>query len=227
MTSPSSEIYLKSTSSMTLHDRFTCIVKKPELTDITANMQQLQAASLKNQRLAQRMANWPSVLAALHNLPSLKYRLGRGNIKARLSRPLMRGGLHGVARHWGRPRGRGASFRGTLSVRCMRGLRGVVSGLVTHQSLSRQHHGAHISGPGVMQNRGVKGPLRGNGLASRGRGVFVSRSRGGGRYRTESRPVPTREELDDQLDDYMSMTKSHLDAQLDAYMAEVDSEDLL
>lgn len=45
--------------------------------------------------------------------------------------------------------------------------------------------------------------------------------------RPGSRPLPTREELDAQLDDYMSMTKSQLDAQLDAYMAEVDPERLL
>uniref|UniRef100_A0A3B4DG26 BLOC-1-related complex subunit 7 n=1 Tax=Pygocentrus nattereri TaxID=42514 RepID=A0A3B4DG26_PYGNA len=70
MNSPASQLYLKSTSSMSLHDRFTSLVKKSqsELTDIGANMQQ-QTASLKNQRLAQQMANWPSVLAALQKIP--------------------------------------------------------------------------------------------------------------------------------------------------------------
>ncbi|XP_036434720.1 chromatin target of PRMT1b [Colossoma macropomum] len=218
MNSPSSQLYLKSTSSMSLHDRFTSLLKnnQPELSDIGANMQQ-QTASLKNQRLAQQMANWPSVLAALQKIPSMKQRLGKRSIKARLNRPLMRGGLWGMARHWGRPKGRGALFRGTLSMRCMKGLQGVVSGLVTHEGLTHQQRGAHISRPGVMQNRGVRGCLRGN-----GRGAFVGRGWGGGRYRAENRPVPTREQLDEQLDDYMSMTKSHLDAQLDAYMAEVD-----
>ncbi|KAG9276640.1 chromatin target of PRMT1 protein-like [Astyanax mexicanus] len=222
MTSPSPEIYLKSTSLMSLNDRFSSIGKKPELIDLSGNVQQLQTASLKNQQLAQQMANWPSVLSALRNIPSLKHRLGRGNIKARLSRPLMRGGLHGVARRSGKLRGRGPSLRGTLSVRCVRGLQGVVSGFVTHQGLNRQYQGASVSEPRVMQNRGVRGSMRGN-----GRGMFVGHGRGGGRRWAESRPVPTREELDEQLDDYMSMTKSHLDAQLDAYMAEVDSGDFL
>lgn len=63
---------------------------------------------------------------------------------------------------------------------------------------------------------------------SAGRGMlFVGRDSAGRGARPDSRPLPTREELDAQLDDYMSMTKSQLDAQLDAYMAEVDSEDLL
>lgn len=38
----------------------------------------------------------------------------------------------------------------------------------------------------------------------------------------------TKEELDQQLDDYMSMSKRYLDAQLDAYMAmagDLDGED--
>lgn len=57
--------------------------------------------------------------------------------------------------------------------------------------------------------------------------MFVGRAWGDGRRWAESRPAPTREELDEQLDEYMSMSKSQLDAQLDAYMAEVDSEILL
>uniref|UniRef100_A0AAR2JKW3 Chromatin target of PRMT1 protein C-terminal domain-containing protein n=1 Tax=Pygocentrus nattereri TaxID=42514 RepID=A0AAR2JKW3_PYGNA len=137
---------------------------------------------------------------------SMKQRLGKRSIKARLNRPLMKGGVRDMGRHWGRPKGRGALFRGALSMRC----------------LTHQQHGSHINRPGVMQKRGVRGCLRGNGLATGGRGEFLGRGCGGGRYRAESRPVPTREQLDEQLDDYMSMTKSHLDAQLDAYMAEVD-----
>lgn len=57
--------------------------------------------------------------------------------------------------------------------------------------------------------------------------LFVGSGSAGRSARHDSRPLPTREELDAQLDDYMSMTKSQLDAQLDAYMLEVDSEDLL
>lgn len=61
---------------------------------------------------------------------------------------------------------------------------------------------------------------------SAGRGMlFVGRGSAG--RRPDFRCLPTREELDAQLDEYMSMTKSQLDAQLDEYMAEVDPEDLL
>uniref|UniRef100_A0A8B9KWS3 Chromatin target of PRMT1b n=1 Tax=Astyanax mexicanus TaxID=7994 RepID=A0A8B9KWS3_ASTMX len=191
---------------MSLNDRFSGIGKKPELIHLSGNVQQLQTASLKNQRLAQQMANWPSVLSALRNIPSLKHRLGRGNIKARLSRPLMRGGLHGVARRSGKLRGRGPSLRGTLSVRCVGSMRGNGKRFNIYSILSKKN---------IFQ------------LTTPWRGMFVGHGRGGGRRWAESRPVPTREELDEQLDDYMSMTKSHLDAQLDAYMAEVDSGDFL
>lgn len=47
------------------------------------------------------------------------------------------------------------------------------------------------------------------------------------RARFNSHQVPSREQLDEQLDEYMSMSKSHLDAELDAYMAQVDLEDMV
>lgn len=65
-------------------------------------------------------------------------------------------------------------------------------------------------------------------ILSAGRGMmFVGHGLADRSTMPNSCSLPTREELDAQLDDYMSMTKSQLDAQLDAYMAEVDSEDLL
>lgn len=67
-------------------------------------------------------------------------------------------------------------------------------------------------------------------ILSAGRGMmFVGNGSAFRSARPDSCSLPTREELDAQLDDYMSMSKSHLDAQLDAYMAEVDStvKDLL
>lgn len=59
----------------------------------------------------------------------------------------------------------------------------------------------------------------------RGRGGFVGRGRGRGRGRV-GRPAVTREQLDNQLDAYMSKTKGHLDAELDAYMAQADPESM-
>lgn len=64
----------------------------------------------------------------------------------------------------------------------------------------------------------------GRGLGLRGRGAFASRggARGRGRGRGAGHSTLTREQLDNQLDDYMSKTKGHLDAELDAYMAQAD-----
>lgn len=62
-----------------------------------------------------------------------------------------------------------------------------------------------------------RGGLRGRGFAGRG-------GRGRGRGRGVGRPAVTREQLDNQLDAYMSKTKGHLDAELDAYMAQADPD---
>lgn len=61
----------------------------------------------------------------------------------------------------------------------------------------------------------------------RGRGGFAGRGgRGRGRGRGIGRPSVTREQLDNQLDAYMSKTKGHLDAELDAYMAQADPDSM-
>lgn len=68
-----------------------------------------------------------------------------------------------------------------------------------------------------------RGGIGGRGLAviGRGRGNFGCRGRGRG---ARTRPALTKEQLDKELDAYMSNTKARLDAELDAYMAETDSE---
>ncbi len=60
----------------------------------------------------------------------------------------------------------------------------------------------------------------------RGRGGFAGRGRGRGRGRGVGRSAVTREQLDNQLDAYMSKTKGHLDAELDAYMSQADPESM-
>lgn len=60
----------------------------------------------------------------------------------------------------------------------------------------------------------------------RGRLAFAGRGRGRGRGRGVGRPAVTREQLDNQLDAYMSKTKGHLDAELDAYMAQADPDSM-
>ncbi|AWP04981.1 putative chromatin target of PRMT1 protein [Scophthalmus maximus] len=72
--------------------------KQPTAVSIRATMQQQHLASARNRRLAQQMENRPSVQAALNHKQSLKQRLGKSNIQARLGRPIgvmMRGGAAG------------------------------------------------------------------------------------------------------------------------------------
>nr|KAF6396435.1 chromatin target of PRMT1 [Rousettus aegyptiacus] len=74
--------------------------KQPMPVTIRASMQQQQQlASARNRRLAQQMENRPSVQAALKlKQKSLKQRLGKSNIQARLGRPigaLARGAIGG------------------------------------------------------------------------------------------------------------------------------------
>ncbi|XP_069074198.1 chromatin target of PRMT1 protein isoform X3 [Pleurodeles waltl] len=198
MAAPSaSKVVLKSTTKMSLNERFTNMLKnkQPMPVNIRATMQQQQIASARNRRLAQQMENRPSVQAALKLKQSLKQRLGKSNIQARLGRPvgaLPRGAIGGRGAVLG-PRG---LARG--GVRGVRGVRGLPRGGMT---------------------------LRGRGsLAGRGRGGFVGRGRGRGRGRGAVRPTLTREQLDNQLDAYMSKTKGYLDAELDAYMAQTDPD---
>lgn len=67
------------------------------------------------------------------------------------------------------------------------------------------------------------GGIHGRGLAvmGRGRGNFGGRGRGRGAL---LRSELTKEQLDKELDEYMSNTKGHVDAELDAYMMHTDPE---
>ncbi|NXS60595.1 CHTOP protein, partial [Brachypteracias leptosomus] len=195
------KVVLKSTTKMSLNERFTNMLKnkQPMPVNIRATMQQQQQlASARNRRLAQQMENRPSVQAALKlKQKSLKQRLGKSNIQARLGRPA------------------GALARGAM------GGRGLAMG---QRGLPR---GAMRGGRGAraLLRGGI--PLRGGsrrGMAGRGRGGFGGRGRGRGRGRGSARPALTKEQLDNQLDAYMSKTKGHLDAELDAYMAQTDPE---
>ncbi|XP_038671235.1 chromatin target of PRMT1 protein-like [Scyliorhinus canicula] len=86
MSAPSTPtVVLKSTTKMSLNERFTNMLKnkKPPTVSIRATMQQQQLASARNRRLAQQMENRPSVQAALKlKQKSLKQHLGKSNIQA-------------------------------------------------------------------------------------------------------------------------------------------------
>nr|KAF6396436.1 chromatin target of PRMT1 [Rousettus aegyptiacus] len=200
------KVVLKSTTKMSLNERFTNMLKnkQPMPVTIRASMQQQQQlASARNRRLAQQMENRPSVQAALKlKQKSLKQRLGKSNIQARLGRPigaLARGAIGGrglpiIQR--GLPRG---GLRGGRAARTL--LRGGMP--LRGQNLLR-------GGRAVAPRMGLRrGGVRGRG--GPGRGGFGGRGRGRGRGRGAlARPVLTKEQLDNQLDAYMSKTKGHL-----------------
>ncbi|XP_077599677.1 chromatin target of PRMT1a [Stigmatopora nigra] len=235
----SQKVVLKSTTKVSLNERFTNMLKnkQPTALSIRATMQQQHMASARNRRLAQQMENRPSVQAALSHKQSLKQRLGKSNIQARLGRPIGmgmrggaiggRGGMRGMSRGL-RGRGRGAMMRGALSLRGKRMAPGFpmrgrgFAGRVAMRRGGRQRGG--ILGRGGAMGRGAPrgGVARGRGVL-RGRGGFAGRR---GRGRGVGRPSVTREQLDNQLDAYMSKTKGHLDAELDAYMAQADPESM-
>nr|XP_057903580.1 chromatin target of PRMT1a [Doryrhamphus excisus] len=235
----SQTVVLKSTTKVSLNERFTNMLKnkQPTAVSIRATMQQQHMASARNRRLAQQMENRPSVQAALNHKQSLKQRLGKSNIQARLGRPVGmgmrggaiggRGGLRGMTRGL-RGRGRGGMMRGALSLRGkrmapggpMRG-RGTIGRMPMRRG-GRQRAGIPGRGGPMGRGAGRGGVSRGRG-GLRGRGGFAGRR---GRGRGIGRPTVTREQLDNQLDAYMSKTKGHLDAELDAYMAQADPDSM-
>ncbi|NXW51591.1 CHTOP protein, partial [Nyctiprogne leucopyga] len=238
------KVVLKSTTKMSLNERFTNMLKnkQPMPVNIRATMQQQQQlASARNRRLAQQMENRPSVQAALKlKQKSLKQRLGKSNIQARLGRPagpLARGAMGGRGLSMGQrglPRGAMRGGRGARAL--LRGgvpLRGESHSEVSPTQGGESHSGVSPTRRSVplrgQSHSGVSPtqrsiPLGGRGMAGRGRGGFGGRGRGRGRGRGSTRPALTKEQLDNQLDAYMSKTKGHLDAELDAYMAQTDPE---
>ncbi|NWW72386.1 CHTOP protein, partial [Climacteris rufus] len=243
------KVVLKSTTKMSLNERFTNMLKnkQPMPVNIRATMQQQQLASARNRRLAQQMENRPSVQAALKlKQKSLKQRLGKSNIQARLGRPagaLARGALGGrglALGQRGMPRGamRGcgarAMIRGGVALRGRYRCRPPPFLSTLLPRLKSRFSGSSLEGQALLRgSRGIaprmglrRGGIRGRGGPGRGglgRGA-MGRGGIGGRGEGSARPALTKEQLDNQLDAYMSKTKGHLDAELDAYMAQTDPE---
>ncbi|XP_056089037.1 chromatin target of PRMT1b isoform X2 [Rhinichthys klamathensis goyatoka] len=237
------KIILDSTCTVSLHDRFTSLLKlqPADVMDTTSAVKLQTAASLKNQQLALEMANRPSVLAALHN--NINNQLCKVSAKARLGHPLGRGcmvGLRGQMRGGGGGGGgRRGLVKGFYTRRSMSRQQGVVNTLGVQRGCGQQQQqrGAIINLTGVMRTRGGGAIRRTEGNAEQQvphpgtpQGVVSLTSirghSGCSRTRFNIHQVPSRELLDEQLDEYMSMSKSRLDAELDAYMAQVDLEDM-
>ncbi|KAK7497865.1 hypothetical protein BaRGS_00010999 [Batillaria attramentaria] len=165
------KIVLKSTTKMSLNDRFTSIQQQtraqPTVQNIRANMAAQQQASAANRRLAQQLANRPGLAMGDFNqmqqpmgmsmpmnnqmMPpppqrSLKQRLGKANVKARLN-------LDAVGRGGMQPRGRGAFPRGAPRFPRGRGQGGNIQ--------MRGRGGGGMRGGVNASPRGVRGRGRG------------------------------------------------------------------
>ncbi|NXE99104.1 CHTOP protein, partial [Menura novaehollandiae] len=234
------KVVLKSTTKMSLNERFTNMLKnkQPMPVNIRATMQQQQLASARNRRLAQQMENRPSVQAAL----KLKQVREKGiwawrdveKTAPERYRGQRRDGMEGECgellekrRLWGDllalSQLPGRQFRwDTGGIFSWKGLSGIGA---AQGGLESPPRGA-VGNPwtGGSDTCPVCPSPAGRGMAGRGRGGFGGRGRGRGRGRGSARPALTKEQLDNQLDAYMSKTKGHLDAELDAYMAQTDPE---
>ncbi|CAG5134375.1 unnamed protein product [Candidula unifasciata] len=232
------KIVLKSTTRMSLSDRFSTIA--PTVQNIRAQMAMEHQVSAANQRLAQQLARRPAILATPPNMfipqqrgaggrrgnfnaavikPNVQQRLGKSNVKNRLSLP---GGQ--PIRGRGRGRGRG--------------------GNISQPAELGDHHwvNPNLRGRGNFNPR--EGPRGRGAFRGRGRGAFNRfseqntptaqtastrgnsrgsrpggrRGRGAGRGNKSNVSVA---DLDNQLDAYMAKAKTHLDSELEAYMSEV------
>ncbi|NXE71139.1 CHTOP protein, partial [Calcarius ornatus] len=232
------KVVLKSTTKMSLNERFTNMLKnkQPMPVNIRATMQQQQLASARNRRLAQQMENRPSVQAAL-KLKQQEAREGKGMEGECGELPGRRvgGGKSWAAGHDGVGNPGMEAVRGGVRNPKMDEMRGRKSWYGGSERWGEKSPNGQMRGgkswaadsdgvwnPGMEAVRAF--PPAGRGMAGRGRGGFGGRGRGRGRGRGSARPALTKEQLDNQLDAYMSKTKGHLDAELDAYMAQTDPE---
>lgn len=200
---PPAKIVLKSSTKVSLNDRFTTIMKTRPVTaqSVRAQVSSERMASEKNRRLAQQMERRPAVAAALENKPV--------SIRDRLGSPSR--GRRGVS-------GRRFQSRGQFT----RGGRGRGRGVFRSPRGNSLNRGRSPGRRGFFRP-GANKPGRGRGAGARGRGR--GRGRGGrqGRGGTTRREPADKDKLDEQLNSYMNKTKGAMNAELDSYMAEINN----
>uniref|UniRef100_A0A5F8G5X6 Chromatin target of PRMT1 protein C-terminal domain-containing protein n=1 Tax=Monodelphis domestica TaxID=13616 RepID=A0A5F8G5X6_MONDO len=220
---PSPKVVFKNTTKMSLNQRFTeMLTKQPVRVTIQATTDPQDRPMSRNQKLAQQMERRPSVQAALTLKDSLKQRLGKSNIRARLGWPYGTLGRKATG-GWG----------GTYSGKTREGRASRFQSHGKRGSYSHQGRESRQSRSRSPQRRGRRGDVRrgfrwggssgSGGMTSegrRGQGGFGGRGRGRSRWQAASQAPLTKEQLDNQLDAYMSKSRGHLDAELDAYMAQ-------
>ncbi|KAG8198846.1 hypothetical protein JTE90_015066 [Oedothorax gibbosus] len=237
------KIVMKNTTKMSLNERFTAYRTQAQTVSNTfrQKIQQQRQATSANLRLAQQMANRPSVQAALKlKRRSLQQRLGgnrqpagtstaASNVKARLNlnpRPNtsnIQGRLGNFRGRGGNLRRRGGSFKSGVSP-LVKARLGAPRGNFNNQNQPTRgnfrRRGNFQVGNRPNQNRRNQ---PGNQLpaARNARGGKSNRGRGGRWTAPGVAALPSREELDNELDVYMAETKGSMDAQLGQFMNEV------
>lgn len=215
LTTPPSKILLTNTTKMSLNDRFTKLDKvrsetAPAAIALNASSIARQQASTKNRMLAVQMAQRPSVQAAL--------KFKQNNLKNRLS------GGAGVA-----PKRLGTNISPTKPANLARRLSGGNGGIVGGRGLAgrvqfkprRASLPPNRQSPRVFTNSKI-GMNRQKTLSGGKPGMMRNRPNQNPRPQknnNNNNGQPIKKDLDMDLDEYMSKSKSHLNADLDAYMS--------
>ena len=244
ITSPPAKILLTNSTKMSLNDRFTKLakLKVPNTslgtgTNIQANVSSLAKprASARNKRLALQMANRPSVQAALKiKKRSIKQRLTFDG-KARRNQNNMQEQTVGFDKS--RLTFNNNNNRNNLQSRLGRNQNGVSNrfrnnrrgGLNRNGNNNLNNQRIRRVGTNNMNNSMRRRNNRNSGGRVNKRNSFNNKNRSFNKGSNNKKPaqnkvqdnkVKTKENLDMDLDQYMSKTKSHLDADLDSYMAQ-------
>ncbi|XP_066932368.1 chromatin target of PRMT1 protein-like [Clytia hemisphaerica] len=213
------KVVLKSTTTKTLNDRFTELMrnKAPARQEAREDSRTTQRASAKNRRLAEQMSRRTGI-GGSSKVPSsaamdkesrsprkgnIRNRIDRSKIKSNVKDRLgsgnnNRGGssIQNRLGQRGGTRGRGGQTRGGRG-----GGRGVLSrigGRAGKTSTTSQNDRRQSGGNSGTRGRGGRG---------RGRGGRVAGGRGGGRGRGR-KGAPNADALDNEIDSYMTGSKS-------------------
>ncbi|XP_029928632.1 chromatin target of PRMT1 protein-like isoform X2 [Myripristis murdjan] len=211
--STSDTVTLRSTTAVSLHDRFTQMLMLPMARPAVLTFDpSRRRRSSHNQQLVLLMEDRRSVRAALPAKWGVKRCPGKASVWSRL------GSLRGPRRFCGVWNFRHFglwSFR--RRYRWGAGTRRYKRSGLTHRNISS----AQLRLP-VLARLGGRVVARRSAAALPGTSTRKQpgqRARGGSGGQDSRKEPVTKKELDAQLDDYMSMSKSRLDAELDDYMS--------
>lgn len=204
------KVVLKSTTTQTLSDRFTEMVRNKSPGKTQRNREDnvsLARASAKNRRLAEQMSRRKGGHAMMDQIEKTnnvrdrvdQSKVKSNNVRDRLGLPKRRGGGGDIQNRLGSVRGRSNSSRGTYVPRGSRGRagfggRGNVRGRSRGSLRSASSRGMNTQSTPTRTSRGT----------GRGRG----RGRPRGRPRGRGRPIVDRSNLDSEIESYMAASKS-------------------